>query len=115
MSNEPETERDDASTQQPPRRSAVRRVIFWIAVAWFCCYHFLFVILLAVDSNHFDKDYELSIWMLVFMFAGGLMWLGSAYWIYDKLFRMAQARWPEAKRIREILSPLLRSFLHPHH
>lgn len=100
------------SEQHAPRRSIIRRVIFWIAVAWFCCFHILLVALLAIDS---DTSGDYGLWLLLFIVAGGLFWLASAYWIYDKLFRMVQARWPEAKSLSAILSPLFRSFLFPLH
>lgn len=32
--------------QHAPRRSIIRHVMFWIAVAWFCCFYILLVALL---------------------------------------------------------------------
>jgi hypothetical protein len=55
------------------------------------------------------------VWFVLAGIAGGLFWIVSAYWIYDTLFNKAEARWPAAKGIREILSPLLKGFLFPHH
>jgi hypothetical protein len=57
----------------------------------------------------------MPIWIFFMAMAGGLAWTASAYWIYDTLFIMAANRWPAAKAIREIVSPLLKGFLFPHH
>lgn len=108
------SEPDDRKVEVPSKPgSTIRRVMFWIAVGWFCCFYFLFVLIIALET-HFSEKHEPSGWSVLFLVAGGLLWIGSAYWIYDKLFRMAQARWPEAKGIRAILSALLKSFLLHH-
>ncbi len=55
-------------------------------------------------------------WLDVSLFLpGAILWILSCYWIYDTLFNMAEARWPAAKGIREIVSPLLKAFLFHHH
>jgi hypothetical protein len=46
---------------------------------------------------------------------GTILWLISCYGIYDLLFKMAEARWPEAKSIRETLESLIKSFVRSHH
>ena len=46
---------------------------------------------------------------------GTILWMFSCYVIYDKLFTMAEARWPAAKTIRNIARPFLRMLFSHHH
>ncbi|MBR0756582.1 hypothetical protein JQ604_30760 [Bradyrhizobium jicamae] len=106
-------ESQEAPPRQLPQSSIFRRVAFWIAVVWFCSFHVLWVLIIVLTTD-FDADAGPSLSALLFLVFGGLAWLVAAYWIYDELFRMAEARWPAAKGIRAVLSSLLKSFLHHH-
>ena len=59
-----------------------------------------------------DDDYSIVSFLF---YLGFIVWLISCYAIYDLLFKMAQARWPEVKSIRETLDSLIRLFVRSHH
>ncbi|MBR0694815.1 hypothetical protein [Bradyrhizobium lablabi] len=114
MSSEQDLQQAEAPPEQAPRRSTFRRVASWIAVVWFCCFLIVFNFILFMTTD-IEQNGAPPVWVILFFIIGGWVWLASAYWIYDKLFRMAEARWPAAKGIRAILSPLLKSLLLHHH
>src|SRR5258708_9539731 len=109
MTTEPSSEAVEPSPQSAKRRPMLARsVVVAINLIWFFGY---LVFLSVLPSATADA----SAWLLLIIIVGGLTWLASAFWIYDTLFKMAEARWPAVKRIREIVSPLLPGLLFPHH
>lgn len=80
-------------------------------VGWFCAW-FPLSSVIGHSISLIGHGYWLA-WPLFMQ--GTSLWLISCYGIYDLLFRMAQARWPEAKSIRETLESLIRLFVRSHH
>ena len=89
-------------------------IVLAAIVGWIICWPMLFV---ACDT--LISALGLPDWLNVSLFIIGILawffWVLLCYVIYDTLFTMAEARWPAAKGIREIVSPLLKAFLLPHH
>jgi hypothetical protein len=98
---------NEQSLPSGKRMSRRYRVMVAASVVWFPLYLMLLPLLVLVPDPP-----PASIVLL--MVAGNLAWLVAAYCIYDALFGLAQARWPAARVIREIVGPLLKSFV-PHH
>jgi hypothetical protein len=61
-----------------------------------------------------EHPYWIDLYLIV---PGTILWLASCYGTYDTLLTIAQARWPAAKSIREIIRSLFRMLLasHGHH
>ena len=92
--------------ERPPSKS---RWLTVISVIWFFGFLEMLAFLPALGANPPD-------WFIPIGVAGGLLWMLSGYWIYHTLFTLAEARWPAAKGIREIVGPLLKGLLfHQHH
>jgi hypothetical protein len=66
-------------------------------VAWFFGWP-----LLVVSYNPLAAPYEPL--TLLIVIPGGTVWLLSCCCAYAAMFRMAEARWPAAKKIREALN-----------
>ncbi|HEX5244561.1 MAG TPA: hypothetical protein VFW23_14960 [Tepidisphaeraceae bacterium] len=62
-----------------------------------------------------SPDFDPSLSRILIVGAIGWLWLLSAFLIYDALFAAAEARWPAAKTVREILGPILKSLFYHHH
>ncbi|WP_298255831.1 hypothetical protein [Bradyrhizobium sp.] len=62
-----------------------------------------------------SPDFDPSLARVLIVGATGWLWLLSAFLIYDALFAAAEARWPAAKAVREILGPILKSLFYHHH
>jgi hypothetical protein len=107
MTTEPSTIEPAPLSARPPP-TLFRRLMAVIGSIWF----FGFPVYFAAIVSLIDDP---PVWLFIPTLAGGLGWLASGYWIYHKLFDMAEARWPATKGIREIVSPILRGLLFPHH
>jgi hypothetical protein len=98
--------------QTRSRSPALYRSMGAVIIGWFLG----FPVLLYCQPAPADHK---SLLVLLAVIAAGQVWFASGYWIYDALLSMAEARWPAAKAIREIVSPLLKGWLlhhtqHPH-
>jgi hypothetical protein len=94
---------EEARRRSPPLYRSMAAVI----TGWF----FGFPVLLSCLPAPADPQ---SVLGLLTVIAAGQVWFASGYWIYNALFSMAEARWPAAKAIREIVSPLLKGWLLHH-
>jgi hypothetical protein len=108
MINEPSSQAIEPSPHSAERPFPVYRRVTATSVIWFFGFPAL---LIALPPPADDSP----VWILWTGIACGLGWVASGYWIYHTLFNMAEARWPSAKGIREIVSPLLKGLLFPHH
>lgn len=83
-----------------------------IIAGWFFGWPALFLIGGRLVSS-IEHPHWIDGWLII---PGTILWLGSWYGIYDMLFTMAEARWPVAKEVRKIISPLLKALMfHRHH
>src|SRR6266481_4518810 len=64
--------------------------------SFFLCWFFVWPLLARICGYLFDD----SIWIFV---PGNIIWALSCYVIYDSLLKMAEARWPAAKVVREVI------------
>jgi hypothetical protein len=85
------------------------RTMVAASAVWFPLYLLLLAFLLSRISD------PPQVTVIALVFAGNLLWLTSAYCIYDALFTLAEARWPAVKVIRSIVGPLLKSAIFHHH
>jgi hypothetical protein len=104
MAAEPSSQQIDPPQGKIKQRPRISRGALAASVAWF----FGLLVLICTLLPPVD---EMPAWLVFTYIAGSLAWVVSAYCIYHALFAMAEVRWPEAKRIRAILSPILRDFL----
>ena len=79
-----------------------------IAIGWFLGWWPLLSAFAGLTN--FPIEVDMSVFVV-----GTIFWLASCYWVYDTLFMMAEARWPEVKGIRELISLLVRTFVRSHH
>jgi hypothetical protein len=90
-----------------PAATTVRKFL----IGWFCGWFPLFIV-----CGHLASLIEHPYWFdLSIIIPGTILWFASCYSIYDMLFTIAEAHWPEAKSIREIMRSLFRILLSPHH
>jgi len=88
-------------------RALYRRIV----VGWFFGWFPLFFV-----CGHLASLIEHPYWIdLSFSIPGTILWLASCYGLYDMLFAMAEARWPAAKSIREVIGSFFRMLLSHHH
>src|SRR5688500_17878023 len=99
MATEPASQGTAPPPRKVKRRPQISRRVLTASVVWF------FGFLMFVGTLPVWTPDELPPWLILAYIAGSLAWLVSAYCTYHALFAMAEARWPEAKGIREILSP----------
>lgn len=94
MTSEPSSQAIGSSVQNTTPPSRFRYPRFFL-LAWFFAGPVI-VPYLAVrygDSGPFD---------FILVLACMWLWVGSCYMIYDRLFAMAEVRWPAAKVVRQI-------------
>jgi len=96
----------EPSPQAIKRRRRKFRWLTAISIAWFLGFPELLSFLSPDDNPPISH-------ILIFAIAGWL-WLLSGCWIYHALFTAAETRWPAAKGVREVVSPILRSLLFRH-
>jgi hypothetical protein len=111
MATEPSSQAIEPSPQIAERPPAISRRAATIAVVWFFGWPIL-VFLIFASAPLIQGSGMLYFFLLV---PGTVLWFGSCIGIYELLFASAEARWPAAKTVREILSPLLRMLLSRHH
>jgi hypothetical protein len=95
-----------------PHSTRRRRAIIFSVVGFFTWPAAVFAIAHITDGR-FPEDPGAAIAYIVLIFVSGLVWFFTCYVLYDTLFRMAEARWPAAKLIRQFLNlifQVLRAF-----
>ncbi|WP_024514591.1 hypothetical protein [Bradyrhizobium sp. Tv2a-2] len=92
------------------RTTRARKLAYGIAALWL-----VFFPLSPLVVAAFTDDFEIPDWFYFFYIPACFVWFASGYWLYNELFRLAEARWPAARHIRQILSPFLKALLFRHH
>lgn len=72
-----------------------------VIVLWFFAAPFLFFYGLGLVSSHGGVSLTPTELLYVLFFFG--TWLWSLYWIYAALFKLAEARWPRAREIKQVI------------
>jgi len=92
-----------------PMATGVRKFLIGWFFGWFP---------MLIVGGHLAALIEHPYWIDLYLIVPGtILWLASCYGTYDTLLATAQARWPAAKSIREIVRALFRVLLtsHGHH
>jgi hypothetical protein len=121
MSARPMKRNPLSRTTEPPSpdttpRSARRRQVIIFGVVGFFTWPAAVFALAHIFEGRFPEDRGAAIAYIVLLCVSSLVWLFSCYVLYDTLFRMAEARWPAAKLIRQFLNlifQVLRAFGRP--
>jgi hypothetical protein len=92
------------------RWPGIRKLAYGAAAAWLICYP-LWPVVVATFSENFEPPF----WLYLCLVPATFISFASARWLYDEVFRVAERRWPLARNIREILTPLLKGLLFRHH
>ncbi|WP_024514593.1 hypothetical protein [Bradyrhizobium sp. Tv2a-2] len=92
------------------RTTTARKVAYGITALWL-----IFFPLSSVFVAAFTDNFEPPSWFYLFIFPATFISLALGRWLYNEMFRLAQARWPAARFVRQILSPLLKALLFRHH
>jgi hypothetical protein len=85
--------------------SARTRIVDWakgaVIVLWFFAAPFLFFYGLRLFFSQGEESHTSTELLYVLSFFG--TWLWSLYWIYAALFKLAEARWPRAREIKQVI------------
>ncbi len=85
------------------------RIVGWskgaVIVLWFFATPFPFFYGLGSFFSQGEASHTSTELLYVLFFFG--TWLWSLYWIYTALFKLAEARWPRAREIKQVIDLFL--------
>jgi hypothetical protein len=85
-------------------RPTIRRLTVAVSVVSLISWPVLFMFLVVSVMD----ETPTPMWAMVTLIIGNLVWTCSVCLTYSILFDMAERRWPAAKEVRSIVTPLLK-------